>query len=404
MLATYFPKPLNPLMGTWALAQAQALKRHGLEIEVVSFTAWVPRWIARSPGARAYAECPPVHEWDSLRVHYPRWLVYPLRPLRPASERWPRPFLEIGWLHAGPWLEGFVRRFEPDVVFAHHTAVNGLLAARLRERYGLPYVVTDHDFGEIASCERWPARRRLFAHVVRGASAMVGVARRMEESMRRLFPAARTCTVYNGTEPIPVDCQRRRRPSELDGRVVLFSCGAFYHRKGFPLLIDAYAKVARRFPDSVLRIAGDGAERSLVERRIALNRLERQVQLLGKLPHTAVLQEMVWADAFVLAGWDEPFATVFLEAMSAGKPIVFASDGGIAEVAKDGVHGLAVPPRDAAALAAALERLLANREERLRMGAAAKALFESRLTWSHNAAQMAELFEQAVRDQTSRSL
>lgn len=62
MLATYFPKPLNPLMDTWALAQAQALKRQGLEIEVVSFTAWVPRLIARSSGARAYAECPPVHE------------------------------------------------------------------------------------------------------------------------------------------------------------------------------------------------------------------------------------------------------------------------------------------------------------------------------------------------------
>jgi glycosyltransferase involved in cell wall biosynthesis len=396
MLATYFPKPLNPLMGTWALAQAQALRRHGLELEVVSFTAWVPRRLARTPGARAYAECPAVHEWGALRVHYPRWLVYPLSPIRPFSERWPRPFLEIGWRHAEPWLERFLDRFQPDIVFAHHTAVNGFLAARLHDRHGIPFVVTDHDFGEIASCEHWPARRRLFRYVVGRASVMIAVARRMEETMRRLFPEARTCTVYNGTEPIPAPCRLSPRPEELDGHTVLFSCGAFYHRKGFPLLIDAYAKVAPHFPDSVLRIAGDGAERRLVEQRILQHRLERQVQLIGRLSHSQVLQEMVWADAFVLAGWDEPFATVFLEAMSAGKPIVFASDGGIAEVAEDGVHGLAVPPRDVDALAAALGRLLSHREERLRMGAMARVLFESRLTWSHNAARMAELFETAT--------
>ncbi len=383
-------------MGPWALGQAQALKRLGLEIEVVSFTAWVPRCMAYSPGARAYAACPPVYEWESLRVHYPRWLVYPSRLLRPLSERRPLPFLAIGWLHAGRWLERFVGRFQPDVVFAHHSAVNGFLAARLKERCALPYVVTDHDFGEIASCQRWPARRRLFEHVIRGASTMVSVSRRMETIMQRLFPQAKTCTVYNGTEPIPSDCWRRKRPAELRGRVVLLSCGAFYHRKGFPFLVDAYAKVARRFPNSVLRIAGDGAERLLVEKEIARHGLESQVQLLGQVSHAQVLQEMVWADAFVLAGWDEPFATVFLEAMSAGKPIVFASDGGIAEVAEDQVHGLAVPPRDTGAWAAALERVLERPEERLRMGAAAKALFESRLTWSHNAAQMAKLFEKAV--------
>ena len=43
-LASYFPKPGNPLMGTWALAQARALARRGdVELLTVSFTSWVPR-------------------------------------------------------------------------------------------------------------------------------------------------------------------------------------------------------------------------------------------------------------------------------------------------------------------------------------------------------------------------
>jgi len=398
MLATYFPKPLNPWMGTWALAQAQALARHGLQIEVVSFTAWVPRLLARTRGAKAYALCPAVHQWGALQVHYPRWLVYPVAPMRQLAERNPGPFLKLGWLNAGPWLERFVRRFRPDVIFAHHTAVNGFLAHRLRRRLGLPYVVTDHDFGEIASCERWPARRSLFETVVGGAAAMVAVSRRMENLMKRLFPAARTCTVHNGTDPVPADLLGVPRPQDIDGREVLFSCGAFYHRKGFPFLIDAFARVASRYPNAVLRIAGDGAERPLIEAAIARHRLQGRVQLLGMRPHREVLQEMVWADAFVLLGWDEPFATVFLEALSAGKPIVFASDGGIADVAEDGVHGLAVPPKDLEAAVAALDRILTDAAARLRMGEAARRLFETRLTWEQNAARMAELFAAAARE------
>ena len=56
-------------MGNWALAQAQALKRAGVEIEVVSFTAWVPRLLAHSSGAQAYADCPEQHLWGELHAH-----------------------------------------------------------------------------------------------------------------------------------------------------------------------------------------------------------------------------------------------------------------------------------------------------------------------------------------------
>ncbi|WP_161768754.1 hypothetical protein [Picosynechococcus sp. NKBG042902] len=72
-LASYFPKPDNPLMGTWALSQAQALVQQAeIELLVVSFTSWVPSWLARSEGAKAYANCPPEYEWEGgLRFSIP---------------------------------------------------------------------------------------------------------------------------------------------------------------------------------------------------------------------------------------------------------------------------------------------------------------------------------------------
>jgi glycosyltransferase involved in cell wall biosynthesis len=396
MLATYFPKPLNPIMGSWALSQARAFQRAGIETEVVSFTAWVPAWAARSRGAATYAGCPPVYDWNGLKAHYPRWLVYPVGPFRRWNERHPDALLRAGWVSAAPVLDRFVREFRPDLVYAHHTGVNGFLAERLHRRHGLPYVVTDHDFGEIASCSGFSGRRRLFARVMGSAHLTVAVASRMEAEMNALFPLARTRTVQNGTDRVPEVLLRTPRPETHDGKLVIFSCGAFYPRKGFPLLIDAFAQIAGRRPEAVLRIAGDGAQRPNVEHRIREHGLEGRVHLLGFVPHEQVLQEMVWSDIFALTGWDEPFATVYSEAMSAGKPVICCSDGGITDVLENGVHGVTVPPRDPAAIAAALDLLASDPGLRRRMGESGRRLFETRLTWDHNARTMQAVFTEAV--------
>lgn len=213
--------------------------------------------------------------------------------------------------------------------------------------------------------------------------------------MKELFPGVRACTVQNGTDPVPEAARHTPRPEALRGRTVLFACGTFYERKGFPLLVEAFAGVAAQFPEAVLRIAGDGEQRPQIEARIRECGLEGRVELLGFMPHAAVIQEMCWCDAFVLIGWDEPFATVFTEALSAGKPVVCCEDGGITDVLKNEVHGLTVPPRDVPAAAEALRRLLADGGLRRRLGAAGAELFESSLHWDHNAARMEQLFRGA---------
>jgi glycosyltransferase involved in cell wall biosynthesis len=108
---------------------------------------------------------------------------------------------------------------------------------------------------------------------------------------------------------------------------------------------------------------------------------------------------MQGADFFALIGWREPFATVFLEAMAAGLPVIACNDGGIAEVihtmdldapALDSgpstldpsyANGILVPPRNIEAAARALEFLILNPEARKQIGTAARQKIESDLTW-----------------------
>jgi glycosyltransferase involved in cell wall biosynthesis len=319
-----------------------------------------------------------------------------VEPFKSWAFRNPQRQLRLAWHTANGFLSRRATNFRPDIIYAHHTAINGYFAERLHSRFSLPYVITDHDFAEIAECRRWPGRKRFFEPIASRAFRMVAVASRMEAEMRALFPDARTCTVANGTDPIPQGLQDKPRPVDLNGKLVLFSCGAFYERKGFPLLIEAFARVSRDHPTVLLRIAGDGGERPQIEEAIRRCSVQDRVQLLGFQPHNTVLQEMCWCDAFVLFGWDEPFATVFLEAMSAGKPVVCCNDGGIDDVLRNEVHGLSVRPKDTAAATHALDRILADSALRERLGRNARILFKSSLQWDHNAARMADVFRAAA--------
>lgn len=395
MLASYFPKPANPIMGNWALAQAQALQSCGAEIEVVSGTSWVPAVAAaRSGGTAAYALCPPLHNWQGLTVHYPRWFFYSFRKLYHSLASNPAPQIRLAWWSIRRAILSHVDRFQPDIIYCHHTQINGYIARQVQRFRNIPYVVTDHDFGELDACLAFPRRRRFLADTAVHAACLVSVARRMEGIINQAFPNAHTCTIHNGTITPPDAIFSTPRPESLRGSLIVFAACAFYERKGIPLLIRAFHQVAGRYPGAVLRIAGDGAERPNIEAAIRECSLGDRVTLLGKIPHAQVLQEMAWADLFALPGWDEPFATAYSEALSAGCPIIYGADGGITDVVTSGQHGIAVQPRDQASLVQALHTLLSNSELRDVMSRNARTLYLSSLKWEHNARRMLALFEE----------
>ncbi len=393
-LASYFPRPLKPQIGTWALEQAKALARYS-ELQAICCTSYIPAIFRALRRARPWIDVPATHQWDNVTAHYFKALYYPIQPLKRWAYPAPQRQMNIAWNSIKHRLLAAVKAFAPDGILAHHTAVNGFFAERLRQLTGLPYVVSDYDFNEIADCEKFPRRREFFDPVMRSATANICAARRMQQDMLRIFPHARATTIHQAIWPHPPEIFAAPRPPELQGKTIIFSAGMFVPRKAFPLLIQAFAQIAPHYPDALLRIAGDGPQRPEIEALISQLHLSHRVQLLGLLPHQQVFQQMAWSDLFALVSWDEPFATVFLEAMAAGKPIVTASDGGINDVVVDGVHGKVVPPKDVPAIAQALDHLLANPESRIAMGRNARTLVQEQLTWDVTARKILQLFDAA---------
>ncbi|WP_289009580.1 glycosyltransferase family 4 protein [uncultured Thermomonospora sp.] len=159
-------------------------------------------------------------------------------------------------------------------------------------------------------------------------------------------------------------------------RKVIITAGRLVPQKGYDLLIKAYAQVAAAHPDWRLRIFGSGRERRRLGRLIARHGLEEVVELCG--PTGDLGAEMAKASVYVLSSRFEGMPMVVLEAMSKGLPVVaFDCPTGPAELIRHGHDGLLVPPRDVAALAAALDEIISDAALRRRMGENARRSAEA---------------------------
>jgi glycosyltransferase involved in cell wall biosynthesis len=163
---------------------------------------------------------------------------------------------------------------------------------------------------------------------------------------------------------------RFERTPEPEGQKRLAAVGRLESQKGFDLLIDAFARVADRHPDWTLKIWGEGPLRADLEDRIKARGLDGQAVLAGlsKGPEGWIRD----SSAFVITSEYEGFGNALAEAGAAGLPRVAAwFEFGAREQITDDVDGLLLPIREVGSLAAALDRLMSDRELRRRLGEAA---------------------------------
>ena len=133
----------------------------------------------------------------------------------------------------------------------------------------------------------------------------------------------------------------------------LLYVGTLSRNKGVDVLLEAYRSIAGA-PELLLAGRADPDDQWS---------FPAGVRWLGEVPHAKVLDLLRCARAAVVPSvWPDPCPTVVLEAMAAGRPVVAAASGGIPDLVQDGVTGIVVRPGDAAALAAAIERVLSDDE------------------------------------------
>jgi D-inositol-3-phosphate glycosyltransferase len=269
----------------------------------------------------------------------------------------------------------------PDVVHAHFwmSAVAALEAAR---GLGIPVVHTFHALGIVK--RRHQGRRdtspgeRIATEraIARSVDRVVATCTDEVFELVRLGADRRRITV------VPCGVDRRRftadGPAEPrpDGVPRLLAACRLVERKGIGDVLTALAQI----PSAELHVAGGPPPEALgadpeAQRLLALaDRLgvRDRLVLRGRVERERMPPLMRSADVVVCAPWYEPFGIVPLEAMACGIPVVATAVGGQIDSVVHGVTGLHVPPREPAALAAALGALLEDPGRRRELGRAGR--------------------------------
>ncbi len=179
-------------------------------------------------------------------------------------------------------------------------------------------------------------------------------------------PATRVHDVQSGINtvlPDAIDATIRK------GQRILF-VAVEWDRKGGPELFEAFCCIEKEFPQAELHIVGCSPPVS-----------HPRVFLHGRVPVEIVAEHYKQADLFCLPSRMDPSAAALVEGAGFFLPVIGTSVGGNAERVIDGVTGFLAPPRDPAALAEALAKLLRDPELRTRMGTAGRLLVEEKFTW-----------------------
>lgn len=246
-----------------------------------------------------------------------------------------------------------LRKFKPDIVHSHMAHAN-IFARLLRVSVAIPRLIcTAHNTNEGGALRMWGYRLTDYL-----ADITTNVSQEAVDCFvkYKAVSAERILVVPNG-----IDCARfsfdsvaRKNLRQIlavpDEVQVLLAVGRFSEQKDYSNLLTAFAALCNERTDSVLWIAGTGAERPIFEAQAKKLNIEDKVIFLGLRHDIPAL--MSAADIFTLSSAWEGFPLVVGEAMACKLIVVSTDAGGIREWL--GGLGYVVPIKNSAALSKAL--------------------------------------------------
>jgi len=372
-LATLFPNGARPTLGVFVERQTQGLAAlEGVEVEVVA-PVGLPAWPLSLHPHYADLRGLPIEEIrGGLKVHRPRYRVAPwLGRARTAK------VIADALL---PMVRRLRGRFPFDVIDAEYFWPDGPVAMRLARALGVPFSVKARG----SDIHLWGKRRRIAAEILEAskeAGGLIAVSAALRGDMAALGMDAGKVRVHRTGIDLdrfrPLDRAAAKARLGVSGPL-LAAAGALVPRKGQDLALAALARI----PDATLLLIGGGPDRARLERLAGEQGVAGRVRFLGVQPHEALPGLLAAADVMVLPTASEGLANVWVESLACGTPVVTSDVGGAREAIDRPEAGRLVP-REPAAIAEAVQALLAEPPDPAMVRKAAE-----RFSWDRNAAEL----------------
>ncbi len=375
VVAEYYPRAADPVLGVWAHRQALAARDAGADVRVLVLHRPVPSKaaLAAREDLLEPLKQPLKTQLDGIDITYVPFLAPPR----------PRTYQHWGaW--AAPTLALALRRAKPDLVHAHYAAPAG--DAVRRARLDVPTVISVHG-GDVLSVVHRPKGREVVGRALAAAKLVLANSAGIEQRARELG-AVNTRVVHLGTDVPP-------QPAKEPDTPTILTVGHLVARKRHADVLRALWLLRDDHPDLRWLVVGDGPERQALQTMADELELTNRVTFTGELPPDQVQRP---ATVFALPSVDEAFGVAYVEAMAAGIPAIGCrGEAGPEEIRASGGGIRLVGPGDPESLAAELRRLITDAAWRRELGAAARATVERSFTWEACGRATVAAYREALR-------
>ncbi len=232
------------------------------------------------------------------------------------------------------WIRQFFRLAEtaireqgkPDLIQVHSSLFGGSVAACLKEKYGIPYIITEHrgrfnENNSRAEVNLLPWFNPLIAEGLRNASWIIPVSRRLIPKLENIAGQKLNCTVI----PNPVDEMLfvpDSRPLKSNDTTQFLSISAFMPVKALDKLLQAFAAAIQLQNSLNLHFVGDGTEYAKIVQLSHELKLKEHVTFHGYLSSEQVKKKISESDFLVMSSLTEGQPVSIAETLLCGKPVI----------------------------------------------------------------------------------
>jgi glycosyltransferase involved in cell wall biosynthesis len=284
---------------------------------------------------------------------------------------WPKPFRILSYILKSLIFSLKLRK-QIDVIHVH-TADYPMIPAFFFSLFNhKPYIVACRGSDIRLSSKKF-LRRALQLPFLRNAKTLLTVSDEMADLLKKKYGICRhkILVIKNAYDDRIIKPVTNKVQAEKLGSKRIICVANLRPEKDHMTLLKGFKLVTESMDGVQLVLIGDGFLRKQLEDFCIKHGL-KNVQFLGTIPFSDVLENVAKSDVFILTSVEEAMPNAVIEALSLGRPVIATRVGGIPEIVEDEFNGLLIPPKSPKMVAKAIKRLL--KDERLYSNLASNAL------------------------------
>lgn len=272
---------------------------------------------------------------------------------------------KIKYLTVKKVIKEIIQNFSPDIIHAHYATSYGLIGALTGFH---PYFISAWGTDILSFPNNSVFHKLILKFNLSKADKIFATSKFLATETKKFTNKKVIITPFG----IDTDKFKPMHVNSIfnNNEIVIGTIKRFKKYYGIEYLIDAFDLVCNKFPEKPLRLllVGEGSETDSLKKMVNKKKINDKVTFTGLVPYNEVVRYHNMMDIEVIPSLRESFGVSVLEASSCGKPVIVTNVGGLPETVEEGKTGLIVEPADIEGLSGAINKLVVDKNLRIKMG------------------------------------